>query len=281
MSPVLTKLTKFTRALKRRLVPRDAHSSVRLWLVGPWEDHPPQLIADFDAQPVLVLAPHPDDEIIGPGGTLRRHILAGAPVTVAILTDGRWGGYNGDGKLIDRRKDESRAAAQILGLPPPIFFDAPDGELAETPQILEKIRQLFIEKTPKYIYLPALTDGHRDHWSTNCLLHAILSNLPPESAHRLLIRGYEIWTPTLANCCVDITTTAEVKRQAINAFPSQTSVYDYTAAALALNKYRSLHPLHGQGHAEAFTQMTAEEFLTLFTAASLRHEVIGAGKADG
>ena len=276
----MKKLTKFTRAVKRRLIPRDAHSSVRLWLVGPWEDHPPELIADFDAQPVLVLAPHPDDEIIGPGGTIRRHVLAGAPVTVAILTDGRWGGYNGDGKLIERRRNESRRAAQILGLPPPIFFDAPDRELGETPEILDKIRRLFIEKNPKYVYLPALTDGHPDHWSTNCLLHAILSNLPRESAPRLVIRGYEVWTPTLANCCVDITSIADVKRQAIDAFPSQTSTHDYAAAALGLNKCRSLQHLHGRGYVEAFMQLTADEFSNLFTAASLRHEAIGVEKAN-
>jgi len=277
----LSKLAKFTRAVKRRLVPRDAHSSLRLWLVGPWEDRPLELIADFDAQPVLVLAPHPDDEIIGPGGTIRRHILAGAPVTVAILTDGRWGGYNGDGKLLDRRKDESRRAAQILGTPPPIFFDVPDGELAETPHILDKIRQLFVEKNPKYVYLPALTDAHSDHWSTNRLLHAVLSKLPRESVQRLLIRGYEVWTPTLANCCVDISSTAEVKRQAIDAFPSQTSTHDYAAAAFGLNKCRSLQHLYGRGYVEAFMQLTADEFLTLFPAASLRHEAIAAGKADG
>jgi LmbE family N-acetylglucosaminyl deacetylase len=277
----LSKLTKFTRALKRRLVPRDAHSSLRLWLVGPWEDRPLELIADFDAQPVLVLAPHPDDEIIGPGGTIRRHILAGAAVTVAILTDGRWGGYNGDGKLIEQRKEESRRAAQILGTPPPIFFDAPDGELGEPPHILDNIRRLFVEQNPKYVYLPALTDAHRDHWSTNRLLHAILSKLPRESAHRLLIRGYEVWTPTLANCCVDITSIADVKRQAIDAFPSQTSVHDYAAAAFGLNKCRSLQHLHGKGYVEAFMQLTADEFSTLFTAASLRHEVIEAGKSDG
>jgi LmbE family N-acetylglucosaminyl deacetylase len=267
---VLSRLTKFAEAVTRRLIPRDAHSSLRLWLVGR-EDHPPELIADFDAQPVLVLAPHPDDEVIGPGGTIRRHVLAGAPVTVAILTDGRWGGYNADGKLVERRKDESRRAADIIGTPPPLFFDAPDANLGQTPELVARLVQLFADSNPKYVYLPALTDGHRDHWSANRLLNAILPKLPREASQRMVIRGYEIWTPALANRCVDITSTAQIKRQAIDAFPSQTSTEDYSAAALGLNQYRALQPLHGRGYAEAFMQMTAEEFVSLFKAASLRH----------
>ena len=65
----------------------------------------------------------------------------------------------------------------------------------------------------------------------------------------------------------------DLKCQAIEAFPSQTSSDDYAAAALGLNRYRSLQHLHGRGYAEAFNQMTADEFRYLFTAASLRHKV--------
>lgn len=260
-------LSKLTNALKRRLIPRDAHSSTRLWLVGPHEDRPPQLVSDFNADPVLVLAPHPDDEIIGPGGTLRRHILAGAPVTIVILTDGKWGGYNPDGKLVEQRKQESRNAAQILGSPAPIFLDAPDGNLGDTPQATTQLAKILTEKNPRYIYLPALTDGHPDHWSTNQHLHALLPKLRPDA----IIRGYEVWTPALANISIDITETIEIKRQAIEAFPTQTASHDYVAAALGLNKYRALQHLHGRGYAEAFTQLNAQEFKNLFDAASLRH----------
>lgn len=265
------KLSKITRALKQRLVPRDAHSSVRLWLAGPWEDRDPLLISDFDSGPVLVLAPHPDDEVIGPGGTVLRHHAAGAPVTVVILTDGRWGGYNPDGGLVQRRKDESVQAAKILGIPPPIFLDVPDGELGHTPGVVEKLIDLFREKSPRYVYLPALTDGHPDHWSANCLLHAALGKLGKNILEKLVIRGYEVWTPALANCCVDITAMADWKRQAIDAFPSQTGENDYAAATLGLNRYRALRHLHGRGYAEAFMQMTPDDFRNLFSAASLRH----------
>lgn len=232
----------------------------------------PELVSDFDAEPALVLAPHPDDEVIGPGGTIRRHKLAGASITVAILTDGRWGGHNPDGTLVQRRKEESLRAAEIIGTPPPLFFDAPDGNLEETPELLARIAPLFTENKPKYVYLPALTDRHPDHWSTNRLLYELLAKLPREIARNVVIRGYEVWTPAPANRCVDITQTAEVKRQAIDVFASQTGADDYAAAALGLNRYRSLQHLHGRGYAEAFMQMTPAEFRELFKAASLRHK---------
>lgn len=268
-----SKRTKFREFLFRRLIPREAHSSLRLWLVGSWKDQTPELICDFNADPVLVLAPHPDDEVIGPGGTIHRHILAGAPVTVAILTDGRWGGYNADGTLVERRKQESRRAAEIIGTPPPIFFDAPDSNLEETPELLARVGQLFTDTNPKYVYLPALNEEHPDHWSTNRLVNALLPRLPRELSRRIVLRGYEVWTPALANRYVDITSMVELKRQAIEAFRSQISADDYAAAALGLNRYRSLQHLHGRGYAEAFKQMTVEEFRHLFTAASLRHKV--------
>jgi LmbE family N-acetylglucosaminyl deacetylase len=244
---------------------------MRLWLVGPWEDGEPALVQEFDSGAVLVLAPHPDDEIIGPGGTIARHVAAGAKVTPVILTDGRWGGPNEDGTLVEKRKAESRRAAEIIGSSAPIFLDAPDCELGNTPGMVDRLRELIGDTKAKYVYLPALTDGHPDHWATNCLVFAALATLAAGAKDALVLRGYEVWTPVLANCCVDITAQAELKRRAIDVFVTQTASHDYAEAALGLNRYRSLQHLFGRGYAEAFMQMSAAEFTQAFKAASLRH----------
>lgn len=261
-------IPRLKRALMRRLIPRDSHSSLRLWLTGPFEDQKPVLVNEFNREPVLVLAPHPDDEVIGPAGTLRRHVLAGAPVSVAILTDGSQGGDNRDGGLVERRKKESQAAAKIIGTQAPLFFDQPDSVLAETPALLARLEELFSEHDYETIYLPALTDGHGDHWAANRILAALLPRLPEKTQQRLRIRGYEIWSPTFSNCQVDISATVEVKRQALDCFPSQTGADDYAGAALGLNRYRALQHLHGHGYVEAFLQLNVAEFHQLFGAAS-------------
>src|SRR5262245_2441565 len=51
----------------------------------------PRLCTEPGGQRVLVLAPHPDDEVIGCGGTLYKHTRAGHAVTVVYMTDGRKG----------------------------------------------------------------------------------------------------------------------------------------------------------------------------------------------
>ncbi|MDP9174556.1 MAG: PIG-L family deacetylase [Planctomycetota bacterium] len=269
---MLRKLKKFAKTAARQLLPAKLHTSTRLWLLTEWPDREPQLIDQFTSDPVLILAPHQDDEVIGPGGAARRHVLAGATVTVVVLTDGRYGGYNPDGKLTERRKQESCAAAKIVGTAEPIFFDGPDTHLAETPDQVDRLARVLIDSKARFVYLPALTDFHVDHWATNRILHAALPRLPQEQANNLVIRGYEVWSPTLANRVVDISSVAELKRQAIEAFPSQTSIDDYTNAVLALNHYRALRPLHGHGHAEAFMELSVPEFNRLFAAANLRSE---------
>jgi LmbE family N-acetylglucosaminyl deacetylase len=234
---------------------------------GPWPwlragDSEPRTGEIFTSEPVLVLAPHPDDEVVGPGGTIRRHVLAGAPVQAVVLTDGKWGGYNPDGSLVGVRKKESLRAAEILGMRAPIFLDQPDGSLTETPALLDKLAEIYAQSRPKFIYLPALTDEHHDHWATNRIFHSLLARMNPKD--ELIIRGYEVWTPAPANRLVDITLTAELKREAIGAFVSQISTYDYVGAVLGLNHYRALRVLRGHGFAEAFMEMNVAEFCHYF-----------------
>jgi N-acetylglucosamine malate deacetylase 1 len=260
----------FARKLLRKVVPRGEHSSLRLWLHADWPDGKVQVIDTFTADPVFVLAPHPDDEAIGPGGTLHRHVLAGAPVAVCVISDGRWGGYDGDGTLVGRREAESRDAARILRTRDPVFLRVTDGKISEAPDVVQRIADLIIAHKARYIYLPAMTDAHPDHWGTNRLMYSVLKLLPGHIVMPMILRGYEVWSPLIANCCVDITDIADMKWQAIEAFPSQIAVHDYTHAAKGLNHYRALPFLHGRGYAEAFMQMTPDEFKQLFRAASLR-----------
>jgi LmbE family N-acetylglucosaminyl deacetylase len=226
------------------------------------------VISEFTNESVLVLAPHSDDEVIGPGGTIRRHVLAGATVAVVVFTDGRWGGYDQDGSLVQRRKAESRAAAKIVGTQEPIFLDILDGSLDDDPAVVGKVREIIERMQPRFIYLPALTDEHPDHWAANRILLAALKSLDETMVRGITIRGYEIWSPLFANCYVEITSVIDLKTEAIAAFASQTSGIDYATAILSLNRYRALASLKGQGYAEAFMKMSFAEFERLCIAAN-------------
>lgn len=78
--------------------------------------------------PVLVLAPHPDDEVFGCGGAIMRHVAQGEHVHVVIVTDGGAlpGEHSDRESYVGVRQQESIRASGILGYGPPEFWGLPD-----------------------------------------------------------------------------------------------------------------------------------------------------------
>ena len=102
---------------------------------------PYQAVSRLGTGPALVLAPHPDDEVFGCAGAILRQVAAGDPVTVIILTDG--GGFHPPGPerdaYVQRRRQESRAAAAVLGYGEPVFWDYRDRELPDDAALVERV----------------------------------------------------------------------------------------------------------------------------------------------
>lgn len=118
--------------------------------------------------PVLVVAPHPDDEILGPGGTLWLLARSGYTLSVLFVTDGE--GSHPDstaitrGALAKRRRLEAAEARSILGLGPVAvrYLSVPDGEVAGNERNL--VEAIVESCEPRGIVLaPWRYDGHPDH----------------------------------------------------------------------------------------------------------------------
>jgi LmbE family N-acetylglucosaminyl deacetylase len=227
------------------------------------------------ARCALVLAPHMDDEVFGCGGTLARCADAGSRVVVAYLTSGarghaRRGGVGGrelGDRLVATRKQEARRAAAILGLRSLVFFDGEDGDLRVDPAIVRRLAGVAAAVRPDVVFLPFLTDTHRDHWVTNAiwLAAAAEAGLPAEFP----CWGYEVWTPLAGNRLVDIKLAVDRKSEAMRQFASQLAEYDYHRAMLSLNAFRSLLVDRGGGHAEAFYVAPLDLYRGLYEAAAL------------
>src|SRR5947207_9627276 len=91
---------------------------------------------------VLVISPHPDDESIGCGGTLRQHVVDGDAVHVVFLTSGERGGHGrAPRETAQLREQEARDAAKVLGVGAIEFWRAPDGGVSETPFLVRRLAE--------------------------------------------------------------------------------------------------------------------------------------------
>lgn len=113
---------------------------------------------------ILVVAPHPDDETLGCGGTLLRHIASGDKVFWLIVTDMR-AEHGFMAEVVNQRQTEIQKVAAAygfsntynLGLQPARLDTLPKGELVQA------IGQVVRETSPTDVYLPFRGDVHTDH----------------------------------------------------------------------------------------------------------------------
>jgi LmbE family N-acetylglucosaminyl deacetylase len=200
---------------------------------------------------VLVLAPHPDDETIGCGGTLALHAAAGDPVRVIILTNGAKGDMSGRFSREDYialRRRETMAACACLGITDVMFLDHEDRELANVPTLASDVAALIDAFTPDVIYAPSPLEFHPDHRAAaDAAERAVrLCKTPAELLY------YEVGQPVQIDVLVDITGVLDKKHRAILQYQSQLDERPYNDVALALNRFRSLTLSRDVTHAEGF-----------------------------
>ena len=187
---------------------------------------------------VLVIAPHPDDEVIGCGGAVRLRVECGERVAVVFLTSGELGLKSlPQIKAWKVRESEARKAARILGLAELYFLRQPDwmlgGHVAAAAGLLCKA--LASEK-PDVIYLPHPKDGHPDHQATLSIVRAALRR---NIALKPRLMAYEVWTPLAHHdVVVDISAVMPRKLRALRAHRSQLNEFDYVRAVSGLNQFR-------------------------------------------
>ncbi|MBM4146699.1 MAG: hypothetical protein FJ240_10595 [Nitrospira sp.] len=221
----------------------------------------PQIIERPSGNRIAVISPHFDDDIIGCGGTLHKHVLAGENVSVIYLTDGR----EGDPSMSDKaaleklRKNEAKFATKTVGITDIIFLDQPETKLRTTYKLIEQLREILFELKPDLLYIPSFLENNIDHFEAN----RILLNLSKRFAFDMTIAAYEVWTPLVPNFIVDITSVMPVKEKALMQYKTQLRQVDYAGTTLALNRYRSALNMKGIGYAEAFFITSLKEYINL------------------
>ena len=193
---------------------------------------------------VLALVPHADDDVIGCGGTLAKHVAQGDEVTVVVVFDGRRGDpeeLHDAEAYVERRRQEARSAGAVLGLADYHFWDYPEGHEPSGPELASaarRIADLMRSQRPDLVYAPWIGEHHLDH---HVLARGVRLALEATSFAGEAW-GFEVWTPLVATRIVDVTEVQDAKRKALELHRSQIeAIPGFLDKALSLQAQRAMY----------------------------------------
>lgn len=180
-------------------------------------------------QRVLCVVAHPDDEILGVGGTLARHAAEGGEVHILILSEGE------DAKVEaipnDNRRAAAHKAARVIGAEGVQILDFPDQRLDAVPfiDVIKPIEQVVEELEPQAVYTHHGGDANTDHLVTFKATYAacrpmsrfgasvqrLLTFETPSSTEQAPQLAPYIFGPT---CFVDVEPTWDTKLEALRCY---------------------------------------------------------------
>jgi len=232
------------------LPPRIKWSHVRLIYeaIEPILKASPIKLLNPDSGRVLVLAPHIDDDIIGAGGCLRKHIQSGDDIIAVYFAD-----------CSEERIKEAEEAANVIGFRHLEFFEYESKTLLKQKDLLGRLSTIVNDYKPAIVYSPSLFDRHNDHLAVN----HYLSLLYEQYRFDFTVYAYEVWTTLVPNLIVDISDVVESKKKAITQYKSQLSHNNWLDAAISLNRYRGVTSGVGM-YAEGFVRYSLKEYYTLW-----------------
>lgn len=170
-----------------------------------------------EAQKVLVLAPHPDDEVIGCGGTICLYAAMGAEVHVVIVSDGgglSLAGMDDPQEVIACRKQEALRAAGMLGVRQTHFLGFPDGGLSGLKDAVRvKIEEIIRHVGPDILFAPSPADLHPDHGAVADIALQVQASFPG-----MRVAMYEIYRSVRFTHLVDISSVITTKERALTEY---------------------------------------------------------------
>lgn len=211
---------------------------------------------------VLIVAAHPDDEVLGVGGTLAKHVQAGDQVHILLMADGetsRDGGHQ-----IEARKQAAQDCAKVLGAKTTQCLNLPDNQMDTIPllDIVKKIEHAIDQIKPNIVYTHHPNDLNIDHDITSRAVVTACRPVWPFTISKIL--AFETlscteWSDAYSGNAftpdyfVDVTGSWSVKCAALECYKSELRAFPHPRsyeALEALATYRGVQV--GCKKAEAF-----------------------------
>lgn len=216
---------------------------------------------------VLVVAPHPDDEVIGCGGAIVKHVRRGNRVRIVVVVE-REPSFHDVGVTKSEFDAELESAALALGAYESIHLEAPSRDLRLDRALVIRLASLIRQQRPEVVYVPHPHESDAEHMAVHDLtMQAVwMASEPffPEAGTEpaplpSVVLGYEVWTPLDQFQYVeDITSVLHVKLTALRCYRSQLRIRPYDAMAEGLAAYRGVMA-RGGGAAEVFSVLRVGE----------------------
>ena len=175
----------------------------------------------------IIFCAHPDDEVLGVGGTMVKYAREGIEVITVIFSSGErshpWLKRN---VTIEAREKETEKVASILGLKNTINLNLRDGALwkeAKEKQVFEKIISIIKQYNPEKIFTHAVDDPHPDHHA----VYKVMSEVMKIMHYKGHVYSFDVWNPfnimkrKMPKMYVDVSDTFPIKIQALKCFKSQ------------------------------------------------------------
>lgn len=203
----------------------------------------------FDHSSILIVVAHPDDEILGCGGTIAKYALQECDIRCLILGEGITSRYTQQEKTIQQElrhlKLEAEQSAKILGIKGLFFKDFPDNRFDTVPLLtmVKAVEEVKEQIKPDVIYTHHQGDLNIDHQMT---FKAVLTACRPTKDETVReIYSFEVPSSTdwnspaaqnyfMPNVFVDITKTLDEKIEALRAYKSEIREYPHPRSPEAL-----------------------------------------------
>jgi len=198
---------------------------------------------------VLVVAAHPDDEILGCGGTMTRLAREGHQVRIAILAEGMSSRYahreDADPRQLQHLHARAQQAADKVGAKEVVLCKLPDNRLDTVPllEVVKQVEELVARFRPEVIYTHHPGDLNVDHGVAH---RAVLTATRPVAGQCVKeIYAFEVPSSTewafqrleplfRPSVFVDITETLETKIEALTCYDTETRKFPHPRSAEAL-----------------------------------------------
>lgn len=194
-------------------------------------------VSKIEGCKVVVLAPHPDDEVFGCCGAIMRHVAAGDTLQVIILSDGEYRADEAHQLAYGRtRRAESNAAALMMGCGTPQFWALPDRGIEYCERLVLRIEEAITAVDADLVYAPSLYEMHPDHRALG--MAAVEAVRRHATSPKLAM--YEVGVPMMRpNVLLDISDLVDRKQRAMECFATQLDEQPYDQHIAALNRFRT------------------------------------------